>query len=324
MLKTTDADLNCAFTPDDQLFFGFIVNTHLSIWFESLLSSPLNFTLNSQIALKEISSSWETLHKNKSLHMMINLWFTFNLSLLALLPCWLFPMLSFTYSREGTEGRGEYPDLVLCCSKRITPQIWYLTVCFLTPKKTYSSCCCYHQLWQWFARHFYFASCLNVFSFWRDSQIANRDAANCVHVSLVFSLMDYSPGEALACGRLPHDLLLGWHFSFIIAYPIGKISWLIQVSTAPNAKRVGADKTTFNMARRAEVLAAKQMKNLKKKKKKEFLTTDKALQNGCLFYCLEKVGSFVLLQQNRENRPFGWQENKIIHLVDLESREAWG
>lgn len=83
------------------------------------------------------------------------------------------------------------------------------------------------------------------------------DASNCVHVSFVLSLMDYSPGEVLVCGRLPHDLLLGWHFSFIIAYPIGKISQLIQVSKAPNAKRVEADKTTCNMVWRAEAFAEK-------------------------------------------------------------------
>lgn len=328
MLKTTDADFNCVFTPDDQLFFGFTASTHLSIWFESLLLFPLSFPCNSQIALKGISSSWDTLHKNKSLHMVINLlWFTFILSLLVLLPSWLFPMLSFTYSRERAEGCGEHPDLVLCCSKRITPQIWYHMVCFLTPNGTYSSCCCYHQLWHWFAKHFYSASCLNVFSFWRGSQIANRDAANCVHVSLVFSLMDYSPGEALVCGRLPHDLLLGWHFSFIIAYPIGKISWLVQVSTVPNAKRAGADKTTCGMAWRAEVLAVKQMKNLEKKeKKKRERISDYSIrlcEMAACFTAWKKVSSFVLLQQSRENRLFWWQENKIIHLIGLESREAW-
>lgn len=83
------------------------------------------------------------------------------------------------------------------------------------------------------------------------------DASNCVHVSFVLSLMDYSPGEILVCGRMSHDLLLGWHFGFIISYPIGKISQVIQVSTAPNAKRVEADKTTCNMVWRAEEFAVK-------------------------------------------------------------------
>lgn len=34
--------------------------------------------------------------------------------------------------------------------------------------------CYYHQLQPWFAKHFYFASCLNAFPFWHDSQVANR------------------------------------------------------------------------------------------------------------------------------------------------------
>lgn len=43
----------------------------------------------------------------------------------------------------------------------------------LTPKRT-CCCCYYHQLQPWFAKHFYFASCLNAFPFWHNSQVANR------------------------------------------------------------------------------------------------------------------------------------------------------
>lgn len=169
------------------------------------------------------------------------------------------PVLLFTYSGAGTKGPGKHPDLVLCCSNRIIPQIWYLLVSLLTPKRDLQQLLLLSTALALVYQTFLFCQLFKCLFFWHDSQIANRDASNCVRVSLVLSLMDYSPGEVLVCGRLPHDLLSGWHFSFIIAYPIGKISWLVQVSTAPNAKRVEADKTMCNMVWRAGAFAVKWM-----------------------------------------------------------------
>lgn len=75
------------------------------------------------------------------------------------------PMSSFTCCGAGTEAPGDQPDL--------SSNPADLMASLLTPQSTLC-CCYYHQFQPWFAKHFYFASCLNAFPFRHDSQIANR------------------------------------------------------------------------------------------------------------------------------------------------------
>lgn len=147
-----------------------------------------------------------------------------------------------------------------------TLQIWCLMASLLTPKRPCCCCCYYHQLWPWFAKHFYFASCLNASPFWHDSQTANRCFQLCLCL-FCFLFNGLFPRWGF---NLWHDLLLGWHFRSFIAYPTGKRSQPIQVSTAPNAERIEADKTTGNTVWRTGASAVKQRQDLPET---EFLTT---------------------------------------------------
>lgn len=118
--------------------------------------------------------------------------------------------------------------------------------------------------------------------------------------------MDCSLGEALVCGTLPHNLLLGWHFRSIIAYPTGKRSQPIQVSTAPNAERIEADKTTGNMAWRAAASAVKWRQDMPET---EFLNRGEGFVRWWL-WALGRESLFALKQQNRENSLSLWRHNK--------------
>lgn len=127
---------------------------------------PLNCLWISQIALKEISSSQKALHKKGSQTGTNLSWFTFTWSVWVFLPIFCpHVFISILWSRSWGTWGATRPVLAL--------QIWCLMASLLTPKRT-CCCCYYHQLWPWFAKHFYFASCLNAFPFWHDSQIANR------------------------------------------------------------------------------------------------------------------------------------------------------
>lgn len=195
-----------------------------------------------------------------------------------LLP--FFPMLSFTYRGAGTRGPGEHPGLVLCCSKRIILQIWHLMASLLTPKRTYSSCCYYHQLWPWLAKHFYFASCLNGFSFWHDSQIANRCFQLCPCL-FCFVFNGLFPRWGFSLWQAASWLVIGMTFQlhYCLSHWQGKptrsgfrSSKCLKSRGRQNNMQYGVKGRSFRSEMKIEMC-----------QKMNSWIQDKALQDGCLF-----------------------------------------